>query len=163
MNPQREIRAYDYVNHRYAMVRDILVADPTGVLRAATTAAASRAQAVAAELRVNIGGLQVGTEIDTSIGEIEESGREADASQVTRIPIDWAASRRPNLFPLMSAVLRIYPLTATETQLDFLGQYEPPLGAFGGAVDALVGHRIAEATVHRFIADVAQYLRTTLS
>jgi len=31
--------------------------------------------------------------------------------------------------------------------------------AEGGAADALVGHRIAEASVHRLVADVANYLR----
>ena len=53
----------------------------------------------------------------------------------------------------MTAVLAVYPLTATETQLDFSGQYDPPLGAVGDAVDALVGHRIAEASVHRFVTE----------
>ena len=69
----------------------------------------------------------------------------------------------PRLFPFMKAELSIYPLTATETQLDFLGSYEAPFGVLGGAVDAVVGHRIAEASVHRFIKDVAAYLRTELS
>ena len=36
----REIRAFDYVNHPYTAVRDALVKDPAGVLRAATNAAA---------------------------------------------------------------------------------------------------------------------------
>jgi hypothetical protein len=30
-------------------------------------------------------------------------------------------------------------------------------------MNAIVGHRIAEASVHRFIADVAEYLRRTLA
>jgi hypothetical protein len=59
----------------------------------------------------------------------------------------------------MDGVLTLYPLTATETQLDFLGRYEPPLGVVGDAVDALVGYRVAEASVHRFITDIARYLR----
>ena len=63
----------------------------------------------------------------------------------------------------MQAELSIYPLTASETQLDFRGQYEPPLGVLGSAIDAAVGHRIAEAAVHRFVGDVADYLRRTLS
>jgi len=163
MSQRREIRTYDYVNHPYSRVRDVLVADPAAVLRAATTAAASRAESVAAELRVDVGGVQVGAEITTSIGEIEESGGVAGSSPVTRIAIEWQAARRPHLFPLMSAVLSVYPLTATETQLDFLGRYEPPLGLLGDALDAMVGHRIAEASVHRFIGDVAHYLRTHVS
>jgi hypothetical protein len=63
----------------------------------------------------------------------------------------------------MKAEFSIYSLTATETQLDFSGIYEPPLGALGSAMDIIVGHRVAEASVHRFVADVAAYLRTTLS
>jgi hypothetical protein len=66
------------------------------------------------------------------------------------------------MFPLMKAELAVYPLTATETQLDFAGSYEPPLGWLGSAVDAVVGYKIAEASVHRFVAQVAAYLRTTL-
>jgi hypothetical protein len=29
----------------------------------------------------------------------------------------------------------------------------------GKAINAIVGHRIAEVSVHRFISDVARYLR----
>jgi hypothetical protein len=62
----------------------------------------------------------------------------------------------------MHAELSVYPLTATETQLDFSGDYEPPFGILGNAVNAIVGHRIAEASVHRFVTEVAEYLRSTL-
>ena len=77
--------------------------------------------------------------------------------------LEWQSARAPRWFPLMKAELAIYPLTATETQLDFLGHYEPPLGWLGSAIDAAVGHRIAEAAVHRFVVDVADYLRRTIS
>ena len=68
----------------------------------------------------------------------------------------------PSLFPFMKAELAIYPLTATETQLDFSGLYEPPLGAVGKALNAIAGHRIAEVAVHKFVNDVAGYLRESL-
>jgi hypothetical protein len=51
----------------------------------------------------------------------------------------------------MKGALSIYPLTATETQLDFWGLYELPFGAVGKAMNAIVGHRIAEVSGHRFI------------
>ncbi len=162
MNQGREIRSFDYVNHPYARVRDALAADPAAVFRAATKAAASRAESVATELRVTAAGLEVGTEVVLSIGTIEETGQ-ADSSRVTRIPVEWEAAKRPRLFPLMNARLSLYPLTARETQLDFLGQYDPPLGLLGGAVDAVIGHRIAEASVHRLVSDVARYLRQVLA
>jgi hypothetical protein len=59
----------------------------------------------------------------------------------------------------MSAELDIYPITKSETQLDFKGEYDPPLGLMGKAIDAVVGHRIAEASVHQFVSEVAAYLR----
>jgi hypothetical protein len=81
---------------------------------------------------------------------------------VTRLSLAWEAADSPRLFPFMQAQLAVYPLTATETQLDFSGRYEPPLGALGTAMNAMVGHRIAEASVHRFLADVARHLRGEL-
>ena len=54
-------------------------------------------------------------------------------------------------------------LTANETQLDFSGCYEPPLGVLGSAMDSIVGYRVAQVSVHRFVTDVASFLRTTIS
>ena len=160
--PRQEIRSYDYVNHPYAKVREALVADPTEIFRAATRTAAVRARSVAAELRVTIAGVDVAAEVVVSVGTIGDADGPMGGPQ-TRIPVSWEAAKHPQLFPLMSAVLTVYPLTATETQLDFLGRYDPPLGVVGGAMDALVGHRVAEASVHRFISDVARHLREQLA
>ena len=159
---RHEIRSYDYVNQPYARVRAALVADPGTIFREATRAAAARAKSVAAELSVTIAGVNVSTEIAVQVGEIAEDAKGPYGTPVTRLPISWAAAHHPQFFPLMDAVLTVYALTATETQLDFLGHYAPPLGVVGGAVDALVGHRVAEASVHRFIGDVAHHLRATL-
>ena len=63
----------------------------------------------------------------------------------------------------MRGELAIYPLTGRETQIDFSGTYEPPMGWLGSAVDAVVGHRIAEASVDRFVKQVAEYLRSNLA
>jgi hypothetical protein len=162
MSRPREIRSYEYVNQPYDRVRDALLKDALGAFRAATRAAADRAHSLAAALRVNIAGIDVATEIDISLGEIVETGQEQGRAPSTRIPVRWGASKRPGLFPLMEAELSVYPLTATETQLDFEGSYEPPLGPVGTALDAVMGHRIAEASVHRFVGDVAHHLRATL-
>jgi hypothetical protein len=154
----REIRCYDYVNHPYERVRDALSKDAVTVFQSATKTAASRAQTVAAELHVNVGGIGVQTDIKISVRKVEEKA----SDPATRLLLEWEAASMPGLFPLMKAELSIYPLTATETQLDFSGVYEPPFGAAGKAMDAIVGHRIAEVSVHRFVSDVAGYLRQTL-
>jgi hypothetical protein len=158
----REIRSFDYVNHPYDAVRAQLEANAAGVLRAATLAASSRAESVAAELRVEIGGLKVAAPIDVEVGTITESAGSAPRGRALHIPISWKSTAHPGLFPSMTAELSVYALTGTETQLDFRGEYTPPLGVLGSAIDAAVGHRIAEASVHRFIAEVAQYLRAHL-
>jgi hypothetical protein len=53
-------------------------------------------------------------------------------------------------------------LSSEETQLDLHGFYLAPFGVLGGAFDALAGHRVAEASVRRFVEDVARYLREDL-
>lgn len=162
MSRSRRIRTFDYVNHPYERVRDALLADPEDVFRNATKAAASRAHDVASALHVNVAGIEIGAGIDIEIGEIEETPGGRPSAVKTRIPLEWEAAEHPRLFPEMKGVLALYPLTDAETQLDFDGDYTPPLGALGSAIDAVVGHRIAEASIHRFVTDVADYLRRSL-
>lgn len=164
MSKGRDIRAFDYVNQPYEQVSEALRGNALDIFRNATRAAASRAHAVATGLHVNIGALEFGAEIDVTVSGIEQGTPiPGIAGEATRLRLEWEASKAPRLFPLMKGELSAYALTAKETQLDFFGQYQPPLGAVGSAIDALAGHRIAEASVHRFVTDVAAYLRETLS
>lgn len=156
------VRSFDYVNHPYDAVRDALVANAVGVFSSATNAASSRAAAVAAALRMPLGGLEVAAPIVISPGNTTELPPGTGHTAKLVISFTWKAADRPELFPTMNADLSVYALTSTETQLDFSGHYDPPLGPFGSAIDAAVGYRIAQASVHRFVTDVAQYLRDTL-
>lgn len=117
---------------------------------------------VASELRLDVGGFAVEADIIISVRKIEQRTSEMGAP-VTRLDLQRHAAKMPSLFPLTKAGLSIYPLTATETQLDFTGVYEPSLGALGKALNAVVGHRVAEVSVHRFISDVGEYLRHALA
>ena len=163
MSKGQTIRCFDYVNHPYQQVRDKLSEDALVVFQAATKGATSRARSVASGLRVDIGGVTVEAGIRIIVKTIAETARTgANTDPSTRIELEWEAEKMPYLFPLMRAELSIYPLTSTETQLDFSGVYEPPMGVIGSAVDGIAGHRIADATVHRFVADVAAYLRQSL-
>jgi hypothetical protein len=163
MSTGREIRSYDYVNRPYERVRDALRQNALSVFQSATKAAASRAQSVAAELHVDFGGIGVKTDINISVKNIEEKIVDAPSTASTRLLLEWEATTVPGLFPLMKAELSVYPLTSTETQLDFSGFYEPPFGAVGRTMNAIIGHRLAEVSVHRFVSDVAGYLRQTLA
>jgi hypothetical protein len=158
----RQIHCYDYVNHPYEQVRSALSNNAPAVFQSATKAAATRAQSIASELRLEIGGIGIETDIRVSVKNIEVKERKARSAPATRLELEWKAEKMAHFFPVMKADLFIYPITATETQLDFNGRYEPPLGPLGKAVNAMIGHRMAEACVHRFISDVAEHLRTDL-
>jgi hypothetical protein len=158
----RQVRCYDYVNHPYERVRAALSKDAPAVFQSATKAAASRAQSIASELRIDMGGMGIQADIRVSVKNIELKEREGRSGPATRLQLEWEAARLPRLFPLMKAELSIYPITATETQLDFNGFYEPPFGLMGKTVNAVAGRRLAEVCVQRFITDVAAYLRKTL-
>lgn len=163
MATSRHLRVFDYVNQPYARVRDLLKDDPKAAFSKATKSAEERAEHVAAELHVALGAVRVAAEIEISIQRMEETPASGRSGPVTRLQFEWKAATSPHLFPLMRAELAVYPLTATETQLEFSGDYEPPLKLFGTVVDALVGHRIAEASVHRFLGEVNSYLKGALA
>jgi hypothetical protein len=159
----KEIRVYDYVNHPYEKVREKLAEDALSVFRSATKVAAQRAETLASELHVNIAGIEVGTDISISVKSVEDVPKKISSPTTTYLKLEWEAAKTPRLFPFMKAELSVYPLTFTETQLSLSGKYEPPLGVLGSVFDSVVGHKIAEASVHQFIKDVTVYLRNELS
>ena len=161
-NRRRDIRFYDYVNQSYDCVRDALQPDPLAMFQLATKSAVSRAQSVATELHFDVGGIGIKADVKVSVKNVEEKV-DTIPSPTTRLLLEWKAATLPSLFPIMKAELAVYPLTATETQLDFSGTYEPPFGAVGKAMNAIAGYRIADASVHRFVSEVAEYLRHTLA
>ena len=162
MGESHQIRCYDYVNRGYDEVRQALSANVQELFRAATKSAASRAELVASELRVDVGGIQVSASVEIQVSELEDHASRGRTPTSSSLDLSWAATRSRRLFPAMHATLWIYPITARETQLDFRGEYEPPLGILGDALNAMVGHRIAEACVHRFVSDIAEHLRSLL-
>src|SRR4030095_4300843 len=121
-NNGREIHCYDYVNHPYERVRDALSRDALTIFQLATKSAVSRAQSVATELHVDFGGVGIKANIKVQVRNIKEMV-DPIPSPATCLLLEWEAATMPGLFPFMKAELSIYPLTATETQLDFLGHY----------------------------------------
>jgi hypothetical protein len=146
----------------YAKVHGALVQDPQALFHRATAGAAEQTRSLVASLRVKLAGLEVSAEVTVEILEIHETTSPLGEHR-TRVNLAWKAANAAGFFPTMMATIDAYPLTATETQLELQGKYRPPLGLVGNAADALVGHRIAEASVHRFIEQVAAQLNSELS
>ena len=164
MAKPHELRCYDYVNRPYVVVRDALRADLGGIFERATKSATGRAHALAANLKVDLGALEVGTDVVIEVLGVEERDEgPAGRTPTTFIDLRWNAARAAALFPSMQAQLIVYPLSRDETQIELHGRYVPPLGGVGSALDSLIGHRIADASVHRFVTDVASLLRSELA
>ncbi len=162
MSEPRKLRCYAYVNRPYGAVREVMRLRPLEVFQRATTSAAARASALAASLHARMAGVDVGVDVRIDVKGVRDDEGVAGLSPVTRVAIGWEAAHARGLFPIMDAELSFWPLTATETQLEIEGAYRPPLGVVGNAIDAAAGHRIAEATVHRFLDDVVEQLRQDL-
>lgn len=155
------LRVYDYVNQPFARVSGALEQDMRGIVQRATTIASERAVELGGKLHAHVGPFDVSAHVSIDIGPMDDtplgSGRPA-----LRIPITWRAIRAKSAFPAMQAEVTVYPLTATETQLELAGTYEPPLGWLGRAIDSALLHRIAEASVLQFLQEIARYLREDL-
>jgi hypothetical protein len=162
MSATRKLRCYQYIDRPYEAVRNVLRQRPLEICRRATMSAAARAGAIAASLHTELGGVDVAVDVRLHVHAIHDDERIAGISPVTRISLGWEAATLPALFPVMSAEVSIWPLTSTETQLEIEGDYRPPLGAVGNLLDAALGHRVADASVHRFLDDIVEQLRREL-
>jgi len=164
MSQRPDIRCYDYVNRPYDQVSEALVLDAVGIFQRATGAATSRAASLVSNLKVSIGGLEVGKNVRVRVTKVDRDAHVPSrlGPKATRLELEWQAETDRSLFPCMRAELTVYPLSSSDTQIELHGTYEPPAGLLGDAADRLVGHRIAEASVHRFVRDIAEELAREL-
>lgn len=160
---ERLHRSYDYVNHSYARVLEALRRDASGILARATHAAAEREHAIGVQLHLRMAGIEVSTDVRVEVANVQERAATTSAHALATIPLTWSSVASPSLFPHLHGNLSLYPLSSHETQLELEGTYDPPLGLVGDAFDSVIGHRIADACVLRFVQDVAAQLRAELS
>ncbi|MDX1622145.1 MAG: hypothetical protein R3320_14205 [Nitriliruptorales bacterium] len=156
---QRNLYTYTYVRRPFDDVARLLAEDPSRILQPATERAAGEARTLRSELSVELGRFEVGRDITIEVGEFEPLSMLAVA-----LPLRWEAETAEALFPSMEATLELQALSLRSplTQLTLIGSYEPPLGLLGAAGDALLGKRVAEAAVHRFVCDVADRIELAL-
>ena len=153
---ERPLHVYAYVEARFDLVSRLLADDAVGVLQNATDDAVEQAGVLSRSLHVDVGGFEVTREATIEVGEFEPR-------TLTRsvVPLRWHASSGRLLFPQLAADLEVSAVSFDPplTQLTIDGSYEPPLGVLGAGADRLLLHRLAEATVHRFVHEVADQLR----
>lgn len=79
-------------------------------------------------------------------------------STETWIPLRWEATGASALFPTMDADIVIAAVGPRMTQVSLRGSYRVPLGPVGRVLDRMLLHRVAEASVKRFVDRIAHSL-----
>jgi hypothetical protein len=74
----------------------------------------------------------------------------------TMVPMRWEATGMAGgLFPALDADLILVRAGRHQARLRLMGTYRPPLGRPGAALDRVILHRLATATVHAFLQELA--------
>jgi hypothetical protein len=152
----RELHVYAYVEAPFDLCSKLLAEHTAKVFQQATDESAEQARVLSRTLELEVGGFSVSREVVIEVGEFEP--RQMTACVV---PLRWHAESGRLLYPELKAELEVASLAFAPplTQLTLQGTYEPPLGALGAGADKLALGRLAEATVHRFVHEVADQLR----
>ena len=74
----------------------------------------------------------------------------------TLLPLSWKATGPERLFPSLDADVEIAALGRSRTQLSISARSRPPLGVVGKALDRVLLHRVAEATIKDFMDRVGE-------
>ena len=79
---------------------------------------------------------------------------------VTVVPLRWVATGATGtMFPQLDGNLELAPTDDGGSTLALAGAYRAPLAAVGASLDRVLLHRVAEASVRRFLQDVADDLQ----
>jgi hypothetical protein len=100
--------------------------------------------------------------VDVRKKAVVEIGNPVQLRDWLHIPISWEAQPVSDLFPRFEGELQLVPIGPGETKLALAGTYDPPLGDVGRAVDNLLMHTAAEATVKDFLEQLAKRLEKEL-
>lgn len=86
------------------------------------------------------------------------AGTSGSGGRVVVRAVSWHSTQADRLFPVFAGELELAPLPVSGHQLSLAGVYRPPLSVVGAAADQVLGHRVAEACVRRFVLDVGDRL-----
>lgn len=86
------------------------------------------------------------------IGEARQTGA------AIIVPVRWEPVAFERLLPMMDADIELLDLGEGQSRLSMSGRYQVPLAQLGATLDRLAMHRLAEASVRRFLSDISEAL-----
>jgi hypothetical protein len=131
-------------------VERALLDSPAEWLSAIAGAAQERGDGLLVE--VGVGPLEAGFQRRVSL----RLGEPVRFPSMTSVPLTWEPVGLEGLLPRLDANIELGPLGEDRTQLAISARYQPPLGVVGHAIDRVLLHRVAEATLKDFLDRVGQ-------
>ena len=131
-------------------VERALLDSPAGWLSAMAGAAQERGDGLLIE--VGVGPMEGGLRRRVSL----RLGEPVRFPSMISVPLTWEPVGLEGLLPRLDANIELGPLGEDRTQLAISARYQPPLGVVGQAVDRVLLHRVAEATLKDFLDRVGQ-------
>jgi hypothetical protein len=128
-----------------AQVERALRDSPPGWLAAMAGAAQERGDDLLTEVGVGPLGPRPGRRVRVRLGE------PVRFPSMVSLPLTWEPVGLEGLLPRLDTDLELGSLGGDRTQLAISARYRPPLGAVGRAVDWVLLHRVAEATLKDFL------------
>ena len=152
---ERQLYFFDYVDRKASDIVAIIDSRAIEVFQGATDTAVDKALQFRSRLHIKFVGFEIGREVEIELGKPQDRG------YAIFIPVKWHAKDQAGLFPAMDAEFEIISLDDEKplTQIGLVGHYRPPVGLLGAVGDAMLMHRVAEASVRHFVSDLAVRLR----
>ena len=139
------VRYYIELSLPVAKVEQALVGSPAGWLSAVAGEAHARGDGLLGDVGVGPLGARVRRQVRIQLGE------PVRFPSMTSLPLTWEPVGLEGVLPRLDANLELGSLGGDRTQLAISARYRPPLGVVGRAVDRVLLHRVAEATVKDFL------------
>jgi hypothetical protein len=133
-----------------AEVEQALLDHPPGWLAEMAGAAQQRGDDLLTEVGVGPLGARLGRRVAIELGE------PVRFPSMTSLALTWQPVGLEGLLPRLDADLELGSLGQGQTQLAISARYRPPLGVVGRAIDRVLLHRVAEATLKDFLDRLAQ-------
>ena len=144
------IRYYIELSQPVATVQQALVDSPTGWLSTMAREAQARGDGLLGEVGVGPLGVRLRRQVRIRLGE------PVQFPSMTSLPLTWEPVGLEGVLPRLDANLELGSLGEGRTQLAISARYRPPLGVVGRAVDRVLLHRVAEATLKDFLDRLGQ-------
>ena len=126
-------------------VERALLASPAGWLSAMADAAQERGDGLLTEVGVGPLGTRIRRRVTIRLGA------PVRFPSMTSLPLTWEPVGLEGLLPRLDANLELGSLGQDRTQLAISARYRPPLSVVGQAIDRVLLHRVAEATLKDFL------------